>query len=220
MERTNFNSGVYIILNKINGKVYVGSALNIKSRLYNHKRDLKNNIHVNKYLQNAWNKYEENNFEFNVILYCSNKNRLIYEQEMIDKYLSLHLAYNMYPKAGSPLGSHHSQKTIEKQSKVRKKYWETHEHPYGKKNSFYGKTHTKESKEKSAMSHNKLEIYKGNQYAKGNRFKHTSEEIERMKNSWTPELRKQASIRATKRYQEGFGIAKINNKFKIRDDKR
>lgn len=50
-------SGIYCIT--INSKQYIGSSINIKKRLIQHKSDLKNNKHCNPYLQNAFNKYNE-----------------------------------------------------------------------------------------------------------------------------------------------------------------
>lgn len=58
------NCGVYIINNKLNGHNYVGSSVNIKKRFSRHKTELRQNKHPNRYLQRAWNKYEEENFEF------------------------------------------------------------------------------------------------------------------------------------------------------------
>jgi hypothetical protein len=50
-------SGIYLIT--INTKGYIGSSVNIKRRLIQHQSDLKNNRHCNKYLQNAYNKYQD-----------------------------------------------------------------------------------------------------------------------------------------------------------------
>jgi group I intron endonuclease len=64
-------SGIYKIINKINGKYYVGSSINLNigsdCRLKTHARYLKSNRHKNDYLQNAWNKYGKNAFEFVVV---------------------------------------------------------------------------------------------------------------------------------------------------------
>lgn len=57
-------SGVYIILNIINNKYYIGSSKNVYIRLREHKSNLKGNKHENQRLQNAVNKYGINNFEF------------------------------------------------------------------------------------------------------------------------------------------------------------
>ena len=40
-------SGIYIIKNTINNKVYIGQSNNIQLRLNAHKRMLRNNIHGN-----------------------------------------------------------------------------------------------------------------------------------------------------------------------------
>ena len=62
-------SGIYSILNTLNGKIYIGSANDIDRRLSEHLRRLRNNKHTNKKIQNSWNKYSEENFVFNIIEY-------------------------------------------------------------------------------------------------------------------------------------------------------
>ncbi len=64
-------SGVYKITNKVNNKVYIGCSEHIGKRVSAHRRLLRNNTHYNKHLQNAWNKYKEESFNFEVIEYCS-----------------------------------------------------------------------------------------------------------------------------------------------------
>lgn len=59
--------GIYQIQNTINGKVYVGSAVNIKKRWSTHICQLKSNYHDNKHLQAAWNKYGINMFIFSIL---------------------------------------------------------------------------------------------------------------------------------------------------------
>ena len=59
------DTGVYVIKNLVNGKVYIGSTdTNFNHRFNEHKCRLRNNYHGNNHLQNAWNKYGEDNFEF------------------------------------------------------------------------------------------------------------------------------------------------------------
>ena len=63
-------SGIYKIVNRVNGKYYVGSSANIggkRGRWSEHRRLLTRNKHHNEHLQNAWNKYGEQNFEFLII---------------------------------------------------------------------------------------------------------------------------------------------------------
>ena len=62
--------GIYKIENKIDGKKYIGQSVNIKERWYEHKYDLRHNIHDNSYLQNAWNKYAEKSFIFSIVMEC------------------------------------------------------------------------------------------------------------------------------------------------------
>lgn len=60
-----YTTGAYKILNKVNGKYYVGGAYkSFDSRFAWHKRDLREKKHRNRYLQHAWNKHGEEAFEF------------------------------------------------------------------------------------------------------------------------------------------------------------
>lgn len=58
---------VYEIKNKINGRRYVGSSINGKSRLREHFRLLKNKQHHNHWLQMDYDKYGEHAFEVRTI---------------------------------------------------------------------------------------------------------------------------------------------------------
>ena len=60
-------AGIYIITNKITGKIYIGSSHNLLKRKNNHFTNLKNKKHQNFYLQNAWNKYGEQTFEWEIV---------------------------------------------------------------------------------------------------------------------------------------------------------
>lgn len=74
--------GVYKITNTVNGKFYVGSAINIKRRWTVHRYKLRHNKHDNKHLQSAWDKYGESAFEFSVIELCEDS--LQKEQHYLD----------------------------------------------------------------------------------------------------------------------------------------
>lgn len=67
-------SGIYCIQNTINNKVYIGQSKNIYRRFIHHKSMLNRNLHNNPYLQNAWNKYGEDKFIFEVLEYCDFEN--------------------------------------------------------------------------------------------------------------------------------------------------
>ena len=81
-------SGIYCIKNKVNNMVYIGLSKNIHNRWIEHKYRLNTHIHPNTKLQNAWDKYGEDNFEFIVLEKCDYD--VIYEREKywIKKYKS------------------------------------------------------------------------------------------------------------------------------------
>jgi group I intron endonuclease len=82
-------SGIYKILNKINGKYYVGSAKNIYDRWSDHKKDLKKSRHHNRHLQRAWDKYGKENFELVVVETCVPEALLDREQEHLTRCKSV-----------------------------------------------------------------------------------------------------------------------------------
>ena len=60
-------AGIYKITNKKTGVFYIGCSTQIPNRLQTHKRTLKKNKHDNKLLQEAYNEYGLDAFEFEVI---------------------------------------------------------------------------------------------------------------------------------------------------------
>lgn len=81
-------SGIYFIKNKINGKVYVGSSLDINKRWIDHRYKLKYENHINKHLQASWKKHGAHNFEFIVekdLTGQTEEQILAEEQTYIDK---------------------------------------------------------------------------------------------------------------------------------------
>ena len=109
-------SGIYEILNTVNGKRYIGSAVNLTRRRREHWAELKRNDHHCKHLQFAWNKYGLAAFEFNPILICAVDNLIMYEQICID---GGHPEYNKCRTAGSTLGVKHTAETRAKLSIAR-----------------------------------------------------------------------------------------------------
>lgn len=59
--------GIYKIINVVNNKFYVGSAVNLSRRRARHFSELRNNRHNNGRLQAAWLKYGEQAFVFVVV---------------------------------------------------------------------------------------------------------------------------------------------------------
>lgn len=109
-------SGIYQILNIVNGKRYIGSAVNLRKRQNDHWSNLERGNHDNSYLQKAWNKYNKESFFFKIIEYVSNLGQLIKrEQHYLD---ALNPEYNLSPTAGNILGYKHTPKTCKKYSKA------------------------------------------------------------------------------------------------------
>lgn len=106
-------SGIYEILNLVNGKRYIGSAVSLSTRFCVHRKMLRDGKHHSKYLQAAWNKYGEQNFAFQALLFCDPSSALFFEQRAIDV---LNPVYNIARTAGSCLGVRHSEETRAKRS--------------------------------------------------------------------------------------------------------
>ena len=94
------NTGIYIIKNEINGKVYVGSAIDFNKRWNRHTSALNKGKHHSKHLQSAWNKYGESAFFFEKIQYCTKEDLIKNEQWWLDL---LNPEYNMVKFAGCKL---------------------------------------------------------------------------------------------------------------------
>ena len=109
-------SGIYQIRNIINGHIYIGSTIDIQKRWSSHVRLLNNNTHHSRHLQNAWNKYGEQAFEFSVLLQVDDVSSLLdIEQEFLDERAP---EYNMSPTAGSSLGVKCTEETKRKISEA------------------------------------------------------------------------------------------------------
>lgn len=104
-------SGIYEILNTINGNRYIGSAVNFQNRWWVHTCDLRKGKHACGHLQHAWRKYGPDAFKFTRLLICDKRNLLMYEQRAID---ALQPEYNICKVAGSQLGTKRSAETREK----------------------------------------------------------------------------------------------------------
>ena len=106
-------SGIYRITNRVNGKFYIGSTVNLPTRFAEHRHGLRHGLHRNPKLLAAWNKYGETAFCFELIESVQPTELLIREQHYLD---ALHPPYNIAPIAGSQLGMKHSKKTRAKLS--------------------------------------------------------------------------------------------------------
>lgn len=99
-------SGIYAIVFRPTGKMYIGSAINMRKRWLQHQNTLKRNCHRNPYLQYAWNKYGPECFCF-LELERAEPDRLVErEQDYIDelKACDRDHGFNLCVTAGSQLG--------------------------------------------------------------------------------------------------------------------
>lgn len=115
-------SGIYAIRNKINGKQYIGSAVNFYNRFKEHRSKLRRGLHHSKKLQNAWVKYGADAFELVVLEVVPNKaDLLLREQHWLDLHDIANTGYNASPTAGSILGAKASAQTRTKMSETQRR---------------------------------------------------------------------------------------------------
>lgn len=62
-----FKMGVFQIKNRINGKIFIGSSLDLIAIWHAQKLQLNFGMHQNNDLQNDWKKYGEDNFSYEIL---------------------------------------------------------------------------------------------------------------------------------------------------------
>ncbi len=220
-------SGIYKIFSKVDGKSYVGSTNNLKSRFRTHKRELNKGTHINPHLQNAWNLYGSDNFVFEVIELVSEDSLLDREQFYVNTLDTMNpqKGYNLVAPnrtsvseltreriskslTGKPLSEEHKKILSENHSDV-----SGERNPmYGKfeeNSSFYGKHHTQITKTRISNSnkgrvfteeHRKKlsESHKGNCLTENAKKKVSEFQKSR---SWTPQREQQLKDAADKAHK-------------------
>lgn len=162
-------TGVYTITNKVNNKVYVGStSKDLFVRIKTHLNELRRNDHVNKKLQHAFNKYGEDNFEFELLEESPPEYCVSLEQYWINMLDSVSNGYNLRSLAHSNLGIKYPQE-------VRKRLSEIHK---GLPSHWIGRKHKPESIEKLRAAHLKENL--------------SAETLAKMKKSQNERFRKNA----------------------------
>jgi len=154
-------SVIYQITNSVNNKIYIGSAVYFNARKATHLYTLRNGKHRNTHLQNAYNKYGEENFIFTIIEYVDRDLLLEREQHYLDLLIFSKqikhddIAYNKNKLATSGFGRIVSDETKRKLSESHKGHKHKEETKAkmrlihgGSNNHFYGKKHTDETKKR------------------------------------------------------------------------
>jgi len=97
-------SGIYQIRCIPTGKIYVGSAVNMRARWIRHRWELRRSIHGNEHLQSGWDKYGEDSFECSVLEFAERYALLSAEQAWLDRTrcFDRSIGFNISSTAGSP----------------------------------------------------------------------------------------------------------------------
>ena len=167
--------GVYFIICKANNHFYIGSFINIELRIKRHIRELKNNIHYNKDLQDSFNKYGLNNFIYKFIFIDDRDLAYNIEDFLLqnNKFNKNMMNVSVNSKFGDILTHNSNRNKIIKKIKatinnnINSMTKEERKEKFGlpgKKNGMYGKHHTKKAKKKISKKN------KGNSYAKGRKM--------------------------------------------------
>lgn len=114
-------SGVYIIKHNQSDKVYVGSSLDLYSRIRVHKTKLKNGTHINLKLRNFCSKYGFEGFEFSVLELCDKNNILEREQYWMDYYKSYDSGFNISKTSSYPYKDLTQEQIEERKDRISKK---------------------------------------------------------------------------------------------------
>lgn len=94
-----------MILNLLNGKRYIGSAVCFRLRQQGHWSRLRHNAHHSAHLQAAWNKYGPESFRFEIVEVMKDADNDALRQRE-DHYIQVFKPeYNMSPEASRPTRS-------------------------------------------------------------------------------------------------------------------
>lgn len=138
--------GIYKIVNVINNKVYIGQTTNFYRREKYHFNLLKRNAHSNQHLQLAVLKYGYDNFKFEILEECS-------IDELNDRETYYCNLYNVYDrKCGYNIQIMNNNIYIQS-IETKQKLSEIGKTKTKEKNSFFGRKHRDDTKEKNRIFH-------------------------------------------------------------------
>jgi group I intron endonuclease len=160
-------SGVYYLINNVNGHTYVGSSINLAARVRNYLNNsyLQDKKNSNMSITKALLKYGHSNFSFWVLEYVNSYNLAVRETLYITQLLPY---YNVLKTGYSSIGYKHTEETKAILTKLAKNRVHSPETKAliadaltGDNNPFFGKRHSKESIREiiKNKSHNPVYIY-------------------------------------------------------------
>ena len=97
-------AGIYYIRNLINGKFYLGRAVDINARWRQHRGALRKGTHDNKHLQRSFQKYGEDSFRLEIRVRMDPVEALLIniEQQLLDRWVGQQQCYNINSNASTP----------------------------------------------------------------------------------------------------------------------
>lgn len=104
-------TGIYEIINTQNSMRYIGQSIDINGRFSDHKSALRNNRHPNRHLQNAWNLYGQDCFEFKIQEECTTDELDEKERFYINAYSTTDRKYGYNFEDGGSVNKHVSDET-------------------------------------------------------------------------------------------------------------
>lgn len=141
---------VYLITNKINGKMYVGQTIRtVAERWGEHKKTSAKPSKVSTYLYNAIRKHGAENFEIESLVVVQTKQEMDYYERELIRFLDLRdetKGYNLTDGGDGVLGLKHSEKSKEKNRQAHLGTKLSEEHKRKIALTSLGRTHTEETK--------------------------------------------------------------------------
>jgi len=146
--------GIYCIENIINNKKYIGQGEIVAERWVNHRCSLRNNRHSNVHLQNAWNQYGEENFQFYILEVCESEILDNREKYFISLYQSKNrlFGYNMTDGGLGVVGIEFTIKEIQRRVIEKRNRVVTDITRQRMRDAQIGKTLSEETKKKISMA--------------------------------------------------------------------
>lgn len=143
-------SGIYVITNLKDGKRWVGQAMDMRERMYNHIGALRGGTN-SPYLQRAWNKHGAEAFEFSVLMKVPECCLNFWEEHFIELFQTWRRGkgYNISRKASGP-------PTISPEGRVKMAWMRGRRHSEETKAkiaaSNTGRVHSEESRKKISQN--------------------------------------------------------------------